>query len=133
MNKVILVGNLTKEPDLRTTESGISKCGFTLAVTRRYTNAQGERQTDFIPVIAWRGQGENCAKYLHKGSKAGVCGSLQVRSYEAKDGGRRYITEVIADEVQFLDGRNQGRAQQQGFDPDALPDFTDVNYDDLPF
>lgn len=143
MNKVILIGNLTRDPELRAVGSGISKCSFTVAVTRRYANAQGERQTDFIPVIVWRGQADNCATYLHKGSKVGVCGSLQVRSYEAQDGSKRYVTEVVADEVQFLDSRNQsqGNMQQSQSAPqqtpspfeDSLPDFTTIDDDELPF
>ena len=99
MNKVILVGNLTKDPELTTTTSGVSVCRFTIAVSRRYVGASGERETDFINIVVWRGQAENCHKYLKKGSKCGVVGTIQTRSYDAQDGSKRYVTEVVADEV----------------------------------
>lgn len=102
MNKIMLTGNLTAEPDMRQTASGISVCTFTLAVNRRTSKEDGEKKTDFIPVITWRGLAENCFKYLRKGRKAAVSGSLQIRNYEAQDGSRRYIAEVIAEEVEFL-------------------------------
>ena len=103
MNKCMLIGNLTRDPELRTTNSsGTSICTFTLAVSRRFANQQGEREADFIPIVVWRVQAENCAKYLRKGSQVAVSGSIQTRSYEANDGSRRYVTEVVADEVQFL-------------------------------
>ena len=98
MNKVLLIGNLTKDPELSTTTNGISVCKFTLAVSRRF----GNNDTDFLPIIAWRGQAENCSKFLKKGSKAAISGSIQTRSYDANDGSKRYITEIVADEVQFL-------------------------------
>ncbi len=98
MNKVFLIGNLTKDPELSTTTSGISVCKFTIAVSRRF----GNNETDFLPVIAWRGQAENCSKFLKKGSKAAISGSIQTRTYDANDGSKRYITEIVADEVQFL-------------------------------
>ena len=106
MNRVFLIGRLTKDPDLRTTDSGISRCTFTLAVDRRRSRDKG-KETDFIPVVVWREQAENCAKYLRKGSQAGVCGSMQIRSYDAQDGSKRYVTEVVADEVQFLTSRSE--------------------------
>ena len=112
MNKVILVGNLTKDPELATTNSGVSVCRFTLAVGRRYQNADGERETDFINVVVWRGQADNCHKYLKKGSKCGIVGTLQTRSYDAQDGSKRYITEVVADEVEFLATRNSGEGAE---------------------
>ena len=103
MNKALLIGNLTKEPELRATASDIAVCTFTVAVNRRFANQSGEREADFIPVVVWRQQAENCARYLHKGSKVGVCGTIQTRSYEAQDGQKRFVTEVVADEVDFLD------------------------------
>ena len=106
MNKICLTGNLTRDPELRATQSGISVCTFTLAVSRRYTDANGERQTDFINIQVWRGLAENCAKYLSKGRKAAVVGSLQSRSYEDKDGNKRYALDVVADEVDFLPSKN---------------------------
>ena len=106
MNKAILIGRLTRDPELRTTtNTGVSVCTFTLAVDRRRSKDQ-ERQADFIPVVVWREQGENCAKYLRKGSQAGVSGTIQTRSYDAQDGTKRYVTEVVADEVQFLGSKS---------------------------
>lgn len=105
MNKVFLIGNLTRDPELNTTANNISVCKFTVAVSRRYTNSDGTREADFLPVVCWRGQADNCGRYLRKGSKVGICGSIQTRSYEANDGTRRYVTEINADEVQFLNTR----------------------------
>ncbi len=105
MNKAFLIGNLTKDPELTTTANNISLCKFTVAVSRRYTNNDGTKETDFFPIICWRGQADNCGRYLHKGSKVGICGSIQTRTYEAADGGKRYITEIVADEVQFLSSK----------------------------
>ena len=108
MNKVMLIGNLAKDPELITTNNGVSLCKFTLAVQRRFSGNDGEREADFLPIIVWRGQAENCYKYLKKGSKAAIFGSVQTRSYEATDGSRRYMTEIIADEVEFLASRGAG-------------------------
>ncbi len=102
MNKAILVGNLTRVPEMRTTKNGVSTCTFTIAVNRPHTNQQGQREADFIPVVTWRGMAESCAKNLRQGSKVGVVGTIQTRSYDAQDGSKRYVTEVIADEVEFL-------------------------------
>ena len=109
MNRAMLIGRLTKDPELRATGSGIAVCTFTLAVDRRFANRDSQtREADFIPVVVWRAQAENCAKYLHKGSQAAICGSIQTRTYDAPDGTKRYITEVVADEVQFLGRPNGG-------------------------
>lgn len=105
MAKVILIGNLTKDPELSTTNSGINYCRFTLAVPKRFAN-QGERDAEFINIVVWRVQADNCHKYLKKGSKACVVGSLQTRSYDAQDGSKRYVTEVVAEEVEFLSTKN---------------------------
>ncbi len=113
MNKAMIIGNLTRDPDLRTTPSGTSVCNFTLAVSRRFSNQQGEREADFIPIVVWRTQAENCAKYLRKGSQVAISGSIQTRNYEAQDGSRRYITEIVADEVKFL-SRTVGRSEASG-------------------
>ena len=102
MNKVILIGNLTRNPATITTSSGADVCKFSLAVPRKFLNSEGEKETDYINIIAWRTLAENCAKYLTKGSKCCVIGRMQTRSYDVQDGSRRYITEVIADEVEFL-------------------------------
>ncbi len=107
MNRAILIGRLTRDPELRTTSNtGVSVCTFTVAVDRRRSRDR-EKEADFIPVVVWREQAENCAKYLRKGSQVGVCGSIQTRSYDAQDGSKRYVTEVVADEVQFLTSRSE--------------------------
>ncbi len=122
MNRVILIGNLTKDPELHTTTSGISVAKFTLAVSRRFKNAEGEREVDFINIVAWRELGENCHKYLTKGKKAAVSGSIQVRSYDAADGTKRYVTEILADEVEFLSPANQTQNNEmEEIDEDNLP------------
>lgn len=111
INRVVLVGRLTKDPEFRTTPSGVNIANFTLAVNRTFTNAQGEREVDFINVIVFRKQAENVNKYLSKGNLAGVDGRIQSRSYENKEGQRVFVTEVVADNVQFLEPKNNGQAQ----------------------
>ena len=101
-NKVWLLGNLTKDPESQTTSSGITVCKFTLAVQRKFSNANGEKETDFINIVTWRTLAENCIKYLKKGSKVAVVGSIQTRSYQANDGTTKYINEIVAEEVEFL-------------------------------
>lgn len=107
MNKVILIGNLTKDPEQSYTPSNVCVCRFTVAVNRSYSSQNGDKQTDFLPVVCWRNQAENCAKHLKKGSKVGVSGSIQTRTYDDANGVRRYVTEIVADEVQFLSTRNE--------------------------
>ncbi len=126
MNKVFLIGNLTKDPELSSTASGIKFCRFTLAVSRIYSK-DGKRETDFLPVVVWRAQADNCARYLKKGSRAAVCGSIQTRNYDAQDGSRRYVTEIAADEVQFLTTKNDVDSDVTDFD-----DLKPID-DDLPF
>jgi single-strand DNA-binding protein len=106
MNRVILVGRLTKDPELRYTPNGVPVATFTLAVNRAFTNQAGEREADFINCVIWRRPAENVANFLKKGSLAGVDGRLQTRSYEGQDGKRVYVTEVMAESVQFLEPRN---------------------------
>lgn len=106
MNKVILIGRLTRDPEMRTTPSGVATTSFSIAVQRNYANAQGDREADFINCIAWRKQAENIAKYCTKGSQVAVDGRIQTRNYDAQDGTKRYVTEVIADNVTFLGGRS---------------------------
>jgi single-strand DNA-binding protein len=106
MNKCIFIGNLTKDPELSTTTSGISVCKFDIAVQRRF-ETNGERETDFFKIIAWRGLADNCGKYLSKGKKAAVVGSLQTRTYYDKDGVKHYVTEIVADEVEFLSPKGE--------------------------
>ena len=103
INRVVLVGRLTKDPEYRTTPSGVSVATFTLAVNRTFTNAQGEREADFINVVVFRRQAENVNNYLFKGSLVGVDGRIQSRSYENQEGRRIFVTEVVADSVQFLE------------------------------
>lgn len=102
MNRVILIGNLTRDPELRETPSGVAVCSFAIAVTRDYANGEGNRETDFFNITVWRGRAENCGKYLKKGNKVAVIGSLQNRSYEDKDGIKRTVTDVVASDVEFL-------------------------------
>lgn len=106
MNKVILIGRLARDPEMRTTPSGVATTSFTIAVQRNYANAQGDREADFISCVAWRKQAENIAKYCTKGSQVAVDGRIQTRNYDAQDGTKRYVTEVIADNVSFLGGRS---------------------------
>lgn len=106
LNRVVLVGRLTKDPEYRVTQSGIAVASFTLAVNRTFTNANGERQADFINCIVFRKQADNVNTYLHKGSLAGVDGRLQSRSYENQEGRRVFVTEVVCESVQFLEPKN---------------------------
>lgn len=129
MNLAIIVGRLTKEPELRTTGSGTAVCSFSLAVDRRLKNQAGEKVTDFFTCVAWKSLGENCAKYLDKGSKVAVTGEIQNRSYETKDGSKRTLTEIICGNVEFLEPRKDAHGT-------AAPasGFTDIEPDgDLPF
>lgn len=130
MNKVILIGNLTRNPESTTTASGIAKCTFTVACQRKFANAQGVREADFIPVICWRQTAENCAKYLAKGRKVALEGTIQTRSYDAQDGTKRYVTEVIADSVEFLASRTD---QSPNYQKTKQDEFTEVDDDELPF
>ena len=108
MNRVILIGNLASDPESRTTQNGIAQCSFRIAVQRRYKGANGERETDFLPVVCWRQTAEFAQRYLAKGRKVAVEGSIQARSYDAQDGTRRYVTEIIADSVEAVGGREEG-------------------------
>ncbi|MEA5049747.1 MAG: single-stranded DNA-binding protein [Eubacteriales bacterium] len=135
MNKITLIGNLTHDPEIRSTQSGVTVCAFTIAVSRRFAGADGERPTDYFRVNAWRQLGESCGRYLAKGRKVAVFGELQARLYEAKDGSTRMSLDVQADEVEFLSPRQQDDGKPSGKD-DAGADmagFTDVSADDIPF
>lgn len=144
MNKAILIGNLTRDPESATTTSGIAKCTFTIAVQRRFTNAQGVREADFINIVAWRQTAELCERYLAKGRKVAIEGCIQTRSYDAQDGTKRYVTEIIADSVEFI-GSNKA-SEDPG--PTPPPDrrepkgeqmhmrnsgYSEVDDDELPF
>lgn len=123
MNRATLIGNLTKDPGMRMTQGGVSVCTFSIAVQRRHSDQNGERQTDFFNIVCWRGLADNCAKYLTKGSKVGVHGSIQNRSYEAQDGTKRTVTEIIADEVEFLSRKVETQA----------PAYEEIEEGELPF
>lgn len=130
INSVVLVGRLTRDPELRYTSSGGNAVvNFTLAVDRNFTNQQGEREADFIRVVAWRKLAETCANYLGKGRLVAVTGRLQVRNYETEDGQKRTIAEVVADNVRFLDKKD---SQNKG---DSFDDFIggEVTDEDVPF
>ena len=128
MNKVYLIGNLTREPEANMTASGIQVCRFSIAVGRRFKNAEGENEVDFFNIVAWRGLAETCGKYLHKGSKIAVIGSLQNRSFDAEDGTKRYYTEVVAEEVEFLTPKSA--MESMGGE---VSDLKPVEDDGLPF
>lgn len=154
MNKLFIVGNLTRDPELRTTPSGVSVCSFTVAVNRRRSQSNDQPEADFFRVSAWRGLGENCAKYLAKGRKVSVVGAVSVSTYQANDGTTRASLEVTADDVEFLSSRQEAQesgnyvpptasapapqpayqpapsTQQQAFTSQG---FVEVEDDDLPF
>lgn len=117
LNRVVLVGRLTRDPDLRYTPSGVAVANFNIAVNRPFSNQHGEREADFINCVAWRRQAENLANFMKKGSLIGVDGRLQTRRYEDQDGKMVYVTEVVADSVQFLEPRSatQERGTTAGF------------------
>ena len=133
MNRVVLVGRLVKDPELKRTSSDIPVVQFTLAVNRQFSNQSGERQADFISCVVWRQQAENLAKYMRKGNQIGVDGRLQVRTYEDAGGAKRYVTEVVCDQIQFLDkigNREGGFGDVNSYDiPDQTPrSLSDSNY-----
>lgn len=139
MNRTILVGRLTKDPELKYTQNGVAVVSFTLAVNRPFKN-DGEQQADFINIVAWRKTAENVANYLNKGSLAGVDGRIQTRNYEGQDGRRVYVTEVVADQVAFLEPKKQEQKKKEPrYTPDPSDPFQpgseplDINDEDLPF
>lgn len=141
MNRVFLIGNLTRDPEVTFTANDVANCRFSVAVTRRYNSASGAKETDFFTVVCWRGLADNCGKYLRKGSKVGICGSIQNRSYEGNDGTKRYSTEIVADEVQFLSSRTDSEDLNELPEVTAtkkvggtkVADLKPVEDDDLPF
>ena len=137
LNTVILIGRLTRDPELRYTQSGVAMANFSLAVDRPFTNNQGERETDFIRVVVWRKLAEVCGNNLGKGRLVAVEGRLQVRSYDDQEGKKRQITEVVAENVRFLDWPKEG-TEPQGKNPGQQTDDSDnwgkeVSPGDLPF
>ena len=126
LNRIVLIGRLVKDPELRYSTSGKAVATFTLAVDRPFKNAQGERETDFINIVVWGAQAESSANYLRKGKLAAVDGRLQIRSFDGQDGQRRWVTEVVADNVRFLSPKGGVTPEQMG---------SEVNFDDqdIPF
>ena len=135
MNKVILVGNLTRDPELSETPSGVAVCRFAIAVSRDYANADGTREADFFNITVWRSRAENCGKYLKKGSKVAVVGSLQTRSYEDKDGIKRNVTDIIASEVEFLTPKQQANQDEESVVSMTRqrPQLEEIDDNKLPF
>lgn len=147
MNKAILIGNLTRDPETKTLPSGTPMTTFTLAVNRRFVNKEGNREADFINIVTWRQLAELCARYLTKGRKCAVIGQIQTRTYDAQDGTKRYVTEVVADEVEFIGSAGQGgsRSMEDAPPPPEPTSFTpqksgapaqsfdDIGDDELPF
>lgn len=137
MNKVYLIGNLTRDPEISTTTSGISVCRMSIAVGRRFSNAEGGRDTDFFNITAWRGTADNCAKFLKKGNKIAVSGSIQTRTYDKQDGTKGFSIDIVADEVEFLSSKNdnseasEGGAAMGGSAP--VGDLQPIDDDNLPF
>lgn len=141
MNKVYLIGNLTRDPEMRVTQSGVDVCNFSIAVNRR-KDAQGNQQTDYFNIVAWRQLAQLCGKFLMKGKKVAVVGSIQTRSYEAQDGSKRTAVDIVADEVEFLTPmgeapgtRSTAPAAQEAPATQEAPaaDFTVVDDEELPF
>ena len=139
MNKLTIIGNLTRDPETRTTSSGINVCSFTVAVNRRRGNANGQSEADFFRVSAWRQLGENCQNYLAKGRKVCVVGPVSVSSYQANDGSTRFSLDVTAEDVEFLSSRNDaapagaGYTQPAAGNAPAAAGFEEVEEDELPF
>lgn len=131
MNKVFFIGNLTRDPELTETPSGVAVCRFSLAVQRAYTNGDGQRDADFFSVTAWRGLGETIAKYCKKGNKISLIGSVQLRSYEDNEGIKRTAVDVIASEVEFLTPKSSNEEQEA---PSKKPTLVECDDDsDIPF
>ena len=149
MNKVFLIGNLTRDPEMRSTSAGIPVCNFSIAVNRRKNAQTGQQETDFFNIVAWRQLAELCGRYLAKGRKVAVCGSIQMRSYEAQDGSKRTAVDIVADDVEFLSSANSSAAPSSDYHAAVSPapvqrqqapsfapadnGFTQVDDDELPF
>jgi single-strand DNA-binding protein len=153
MNKVVLIGRLTRDPELRYTGSNTPVATFSLAVNRNFSNQNGEREADFINIVVWRKQAENVKNYLTQGSQVAIDGRIQTRSYDDQDGKKRYVTEVVADNVEFLGSKSSNKGSNEMMDnpfqvenevdlkttdvkDDPFKDFGDeikISDDDLPF
>jgi single-strand DNA-binding protein len=141
-NKVILIGNMVSDPELKQTQGGLSVCSFSIAVNRRFKGENGQQECDFIPIVAWRQQAEFVTRYFKKGKPILVCGQLQTRTWTDNQGNKRYATEVIADEVSFVgssENSTEAKSQPSTYTPSAYqtpasPQFEEVPTDgDLPF
>lgn len=132
MNKLTIIGNLTRDPELRTTATGLSVCSFTVAVNRKKAAGQNP-ETDYFSVSAWRERGETCAKYLSKGKKVCVIGPVSVRTYQTQNGETRAQMEVTADDVEFLTPRGEAQAEAPAAPVDKQTGFQQVETDELPF
>ena len=128
MNKVILISRLTKDTELTTTTNGVNVAKNTIAVNRKFKNANGEYETDFINIVAWRNLAELLHKYTKKGDRVGIVGSIQTRSYDAPDGTKRYVTEVVVDELEFLENKNNNNENEVN-----NLKLEHISDDDLPF
>ena len=129
MNKIILLGRLTRDPEVRYTSTGKVVCQFTLAVDRPFANQEGQREADFIPVVIWGKQGETCGNYLTKGQRALVEGRLQIRSYDGKDGNKRWVTEVIADRFEFIEVKATSDITDKKVSDSAAPSSSMDSFD----
>ena len=129
MNKIIIIGHVCAKPEAHTTQNGITNSRFTVAVQRKFKNADGNYDADFLTVVAWRQTADFCNKYLDKGRKVAVEGSLQTRSYTAQDGSKRYATEIIAESVEAVGGRQEAAEKPA----EAKEQFTEVDDDELPW
>ncbi|MBQ9019543.1 MAG: single-stranded DNA-binding protein [Bacilli bacterium] len=130
MNKVVLIGRLTRDPELRYTGSNTPVATFSLAVNRNFTNQNGEREADFINIVVWRKQAENVKNFLTQGSQVAVEGRIQTRTYDGQDGQKRYITEVVADNVEFLGSKNSSNNSNSGSSKNTEP--TPYDFGDMP-
>ena len=141
MNKAILIGRLTADPELQTTSSGTDVCRFSLAINRPFKSQSGETQADFLNIVVWRAAAQNCYKYLKKGSQCAVVGSIQTRSYEDNNGVKRYVTEIVAENVEFLGRANSSSNEDEYSAPvsqpktskPAIDKLEPIEDDELPF
>lgn len=133
MNKVILMGRLTKDPELKYLANGTAKCSFALAVDRRFNKPGEEKKSDFFNIVAWKNQAEFCSKYFAKGQKVVVVGSLQNRSWDGTDGKKQHLTEVVTDECYFAESKKADRPLSQSTDYSFAPSADVDSDDELPF
>ncbi len=131
MNKAILIGRLTKDPELRTTPTGRNVCQFSVAVSRNFTNANGDREADFINCVVWDKQAENLVKYQKKGNQIAVEGRIQTRNYDDKDGKKVYVTEILASNISFLDSKGTGATGNTSFNNLPEPPMVDTSSNNM--